>query len=374
MLLELAALKLRLFKAIIVILFTGGLIFIMIGCSTLTTQTIEKEKTGIEISKVGLTKKTINIGQGDSTEIKFNTSYRANVEVIIYNEEHSPIKEIKMANLDLGEHKIKWNGRNNKEQLVSNGVYTYTIKAKTEDGDTYLYDASDSTGGRVIKIEKFNLNPKNGNTSYLLPLAGRIRIRIGLKEGGPLLKTLLDWAPRAAGVQIEQWDGKDNSGEMTLFNHPDLFIIVHAYSLANNTIIVTGSRKAEYTGEEYYRSVRKDKHLHAMHSRSICHEPEIDMEFPDKNEMPVLHGTASIIIKISPTDTAHLTNSRYEIVAFIDNVFLFEDEEGYSPFTYLLDTNNIPDGEHFITINVVSYDDHIGIITKRVLIENRGKL
>jgi len=201
-----------------------------------------------------------------------------------------------------------------------------------------------------------------------------IRIRIGLEEG-PLLKTLLDWAPRAAGEHIEHWDGKDKSGQMILLNHPNIAIMTHAYTIPDNSIIVTGSRKPDYQMlNAYIKTQERNKYFHALHPRAICHEPEIEIELPEceyQKGIPVLKGAVPVIIKIAPRDTVHLTNTRYEIIFFIDNIFLFEDEEGYDPFTYILETEGLPDGEHVITANVVSYDDHIGVATQKILVENR---
>lgn len=42
-----------------------------------------------------------------------------------------------------------------------------------------------------------------------------------------------------------------------------------------------------------------------------------------------------------------------------------------NPFTYILETEDMPDGEHIITVNVVSYDDHIGVVTKKIIVDNK---
>ena len=56
---------------------------------------------------------------------------------------------------------------------------------------------------------------------------------------------------------------------------------------------------------------------------------------------------------------------------FSDLVFLFEDEAGFSPFTYQLDVSKLSEGEHLMTIDLLSYDDHCAAVTKRVLVKNK---
>ena len=45
---------------------------------------------------------------------------------------------------------------------------------------------------------------------------------------------------------------------------------------------------------------------------------------------------------------------------------MFENEEATSPFTIELDSNRIGEGEHLITVNVMDYEDHIGVQTIKV--------
>ncbi len=51
----------------------------------------------------------------------------------------------------------------------------------------------------------------------------------------------------------------------------------------------------------------------------------------------------------------------------IDNQFLFEREDGSSPFTYQLDVERFAPGPHLLTINIIAYDDHIGVQSLRFI-------
>ena len=68
------------------------------------------------------------------------------------------------------------------------------------------------------------------------------------------------------------------------------------------------------------------------------HAPRINVALPQnssgsKESLPILKGTVPVTIFIADEDRIALENSRYEIMLFVDTVFLFEDEAGFSPFT-----------------------------------------
>ena len=63
-----------------------------------------------------------------------------------------------------------------------------------------------------------------------------------------------------------------------------------------------------------------------------------------------------------------IVNRRFEVVIYEDLTVLFEEEESTNPFTFLWDTSKLPPGEHLLTINLLSYDDHYGVATVPVAI------
>jgi hypothetical protein len=75
-----------------------------------------------------------------------------------------------------------------------------------------------------------------------------------------------------------------------------------------------------------------------------------------------------IRIELDNRDIRNLVNRRFEIMLYIDGVFLFEMEEGTSPFTFNWDTKPFAKGSHILTVNIMSYDDHIGVVSQKVII------
>jgi len=212
-----------------------------------------------------------------------------------------------------------------------------------------------------------------------MPRAGRVRIRAGIKNG-PLLNTLIDWEPREAGRQEESWDGLDESGLINLFNIPARQVHIFAYSLPNNCVIVQRDNTAAVepittTSAPERRPQThvnlEQKYEHARHKRADCHEPDFTVIFPDaeqKDGTPVLSGVAPIKIVIAEKDRHQLESARFEVMLYADLRFIFEDEEGFTPFTFLWDTTGMPPGEHTLTVNILGYNNHCGTRSHKVFI------
>jgi hypothetical protein len=84
----------------------------------------------------------------------------------------------------------------------------------------------------------------------------------------------------------------------------------------------------------------------------------------------VVSGVVPVRVTVDAADAPHLINSRFEVALFEDTTFLAEEEEGTTPFTYLWDTTRLRPGEHLLTANILSYDDHYGVATVRVMVES----
>ena len=90
--------------------------------------------------------------------------------------------------------------------------------------------------------------------SYRLPAPARVHIQAGTaslnaKTGardGPVLKTLVNRAPRASGPVIENWNGFDESNAFYVPDLPDFVVAIAATSLPENAIITFGNREVSF--------------------------------------------------------------------------------------------------------------------------------
>ncbi|MCD4722382.1 MAG: hypothetical protein K8S13_21360 [Desulfobacula sp.] len=337
----------------------------------------------LRITNIRVDKKVFSPEKEKDVSIHFNISKQSQVTVKLYNRSDLLIKTlVKNKELEKGPHKIKWDGTDDHNHLLPPGYYIFTIMGKTNNEKPVVYDPADETGGNLIKARDAQLDTFKGEIRYILPKAGMVRIRAGV-ENSLLLRTIIDWEPRAAGRQKEPWDGLDQDGLINLFKLPNRQISIFAYSLPDNSIILSRETlKKDFPSknppdQNELRSPKKirisNKFKHSTHDAALCHEPDFQIVFPgqhkkDSEGIPILNGIVPVKIVLSKRDRKHLESSRFEVMFFVDLIFLFEDEEGYTPFTFFWDTSNLPEGEHVFTTNIWSYDDHCGTKSRKVII------
>ena len=353
-----------------------------------------KISTSLQISNVSLSRKTFNPAKGEQVKIKYRLSRNASAGVGIYDSMNRLVRVIHGSDAgEPGYSLLLWDGKDQRGTIVPDDAYTYVIYAMDKEGNISMFDPVDS-GGLKLDLRHPSLNRRTGEIEYVLPKAGRVRIRLGI-EDGPLLLTLIDWEPRQAGRQKEIWDGRDEPGLMiNPLANPDISVVLSAFSLPDNSVITTGNNltregyKEVMPAEEDFNlstghivaykkntSSRRNKAVHAPHPREDCHEPgfRIELVGHTQNEggIPLINGMVPVRIHIDKKDKQRLIDSRFEVMFYVDHVFLFEEEEGFSPFTYMWDTNGMSEGEHLLTLNILGYDNHIGTKTVKIKIKRR---
>jgi hypothetical protein len=365
-------------RLIIVALLFTQLFWTSYGVADVTSPT---ERSLLEISKVGLDRKVFNPSKGETVTLSFETNRTADMQAIIYDSLGQQVTSISRSKLEQGRHDFTWNGRRLDGKFVQGRVFLYVIEATTTSGERAIHNPAQKTGGLLVKPHTYTFDRSTGKIEYVLPKACMIRLRAGLKEG-MLARTIFDWEPRTAGRHNENWDGKGVSGLISLSNHPDLDLNLTCYTLPSNTIIATGDvkpleperkHKNRKIKEKYDPWARKDKYLHYQHDPYLCREPNFALSFPESTRLdtegvPVVSGRVPVRIELGSRDTKHLIDRRFEIIIYIDGTYFFEMEEGTTPFTYYWDTKAFAKGPHIVTVNVMSWDDHVGVVSKKIII------
>ena len=335
----------------------------------------------LAIDKVRVEPKTIDTQRPDVASLHYELSRDATVRIDLVDEEGAVVRRLEVGRQPAGLQQFRWDGRDAAGTLVSAGVYRYVIIGETPDGQSARHDPSAQTGGEELEPRDFTFDRQTGRFAWVMPRAGRARLRIGV-EGFPHLRTLLDWQPLEAGRQEVVWDGLDASGFIRAIDHENLSVKLSAFALPDNTVIVRGLPRAQLPpGDSPHAAYpplgRVDAaYVHARHPRAVCHEALMSLEFPqqtaiDSEGRPIVQGSVPVRVTLDPRDAAHLVNARFEVALYEDLTFLFEEEAGTNPFTFLWDTSRLTPGAHLLTINVLSYDDHYGTFTQPVIIQSQ---
>ena len=249
----------------------------------------------------------------------------------------------------------------------------------------YLTSGADSTAARrpVRVLSDARWDKTAGVVRYRLKQLARVQARVGLTGGGPLLRTLVDWAPREAGLHAEAWDGHDRSGALDLSNDPRLSIQVVAVTLPRNTILLGTPRPlpARRKGASTWSEVPADQSRPAVvpfghglpydNLGDFALEVTLPEDLPvDGAQRPIVSGPVPLRIIAPPDVVPTLQNHRYEIVVYLVSQNLFEVEIAHLPFTWRWDPASAPDGEHLLTANIRSYTGPVGTGSTLVIVRN----
>ena len=356
------------------LIFAAGLC-LLVGCAHNAAVTKVPVTGEPLIARVSVDKKIFDPAKDKIVNFRFYLAHSVEqVQVKLYDINGRLINTFTKTDLPREFNTISWDGKDSRGNLFNGDQVTYVIIANDK-AETFTYDP-DESAGQEIKAHDFSYDADTGKIHYVLPRAARVRLRAGIKEG-PLLRTIWDWQPQEAGEHEFTWDGADSSGNLHVLKHPGLDLNLTGYTLADNSIILPGGqfaladdtsleKRVGQTGED------KDKYFHYKHNPVNCHEPKFSIAFPDAGKtasgLPLLSGKVPVRLELAAADREYTINKRFEVVVSVDTIFLREEEEGISPLTFYWDTKNLNPGEHLLTINIISYDDHIGTLTQKVMI------
>lgn len=338
----------------------------------------------LAISHVQPDKARITTSKGESVRVNFVTSAPAQVVLRLYDGRDLQIREIAGRSvLPAGEHNLTWDLRDQRGRPVPDEAYSYVLEARGNDGKPVRHDLTDLTGGSDIAVRDVKWDAQSGKLSYVLDRPARVNVRVGLNDGGPLLRTLLDWVVRPAGLQQESWDGKDASNVLDLAKHPRLSVSVQAFALPDNSILVGGApTKVTLISDLDAKTARREKTSTAA-KRMYAHGQQpldqrgdfkvhltIANNLPRTSEgLPIVSATVPVRLEVAAQDRERALSRRFEPVFFVDGQFAFENEVGFVPMTWNFDPSALNAGEHFLTVNLRGYEGNFGMATVKVLVQ-----
>lgn len=335
------------------------------------------------LDKVSRSDSSFNPSLDQIVYLSYTLSKPAVVTVNVYDPDQRLVAVLSDDPMKKGTHRITWDGHDMDGLVVADEAYFFTIIAKDKNGQTEIYDPTTFSGGQSHDITKVNIDPQQYSINYNMPEMGRIMIRMGI-QGGPLMNQLVDWKPRVKGVVTEYWNGMDTDNLINIKNHPNFKMIVTYHSLPENSIIAFGNQSGNYL--DYKKKLNSERPLkperetsmsglspHYSLERSVDYSPGIDVQFTnthgrDKNGLTILNKKTMVKITLKEEDKNIFQNHQFEICLFLDHKFYAEDETGYTPFNWVWDLSGVEAGEHLLTVNISSFQDQIGLMSKKVLV------
>lgn len=340
-----------------------------------------------EISNVSISRKSFNPAKGEAMTISWHISRPSRALVQIFDPDGLLIRELIPEDTgNPGRCEVSWDGKDQDGNIVPDEAYFFTIEANDYKGALTHYDPLTFSGGENFDCP-VDFDSSKQMIIYELTQDSRILVRAGITHG-PLLKTIVNWEPRLGGVNEEPWDGKDASGVINASDQKGFTIMSDVVTLPENSILATGNK--EYTYVEYKHAISSHRPIKEERPRIVNDKTQPDLPFnrsarqgdtpkfylklPENQQIneqghPIVSGKLPIKIYLDEKVKKSATERRYEIICYVDFKFITEQEEGYSPSTWALDTKNIPDGEHILTVNVATLTGQVASASVKVTVQ-----
>ena len=359
---------------------------VLAACLMLTVQAA-RVAHALAITHVSAEPSVIEPAPGASVSVVFQLSAPASVSLQLYDGRDLLIRRVaSTGTLPAGDQRLTWDLRDQAGRAVPAEAYRYTLTAISPQGDRVEHDRTDLTAGDDLTTTAVAWDPQTKTIAYRLPQPARVNIRVGLANNGPLLVTVLDWVTRDAGLHRESWNGLDTSAVLDLSRHPRLKIVVNAFALSDNSILVgpASDQVALITdlswGEErrtIKRTDRKRMHFHRQQALEDRSDYRITLTLPPDlpttaDGLPIVSGIVPLRLDVSDQDRARVVARRFEPVFFVDGTFAFENEVGFLPMTWRWDSAGANPGIHFLTVNLRGYEGNFGMATLKVRVRQDG--
>lgn len=335
----------------------------------------------LQLTQVRVDQNVFDPASAEKAEVKFRLDEAASVELLLFDDRDVLVRTVReSAALPPGECAIVWDGKDESGRIVPRDAYHFVVKAKSPNGATAVADLSDATGGESMVVPNVAWDADAHRIRYRLPQAGRVNIRVGLQDNGPLLRTVIDWVARPAGDNEQVWDGWDASHVLDIAKHPKLSVFIDAYAFSANTLLV--GPVADSTAwidplpwgrheREGRAPPRKLMHEHSQQPAEQRGDVIVRVVLPDglpknANGVPEVSGRVVVRLDVDPKDRDRVIRTRFEPVFFVDGTFAFENEVGYLPFSWIWDTSTTNEGIHYVSVNVRGYEGNFGMATVKV--------
>jgi FlgD Ig-like domain len=289
------------------------------------------------IEAVSVSRPFFNPSQGQTVSVSFTATAPGNLTVRIVDRDgflvRTLVSDQKVTPGGLG---YSWDGRDEAGKVVPDEAYSLKIELKAAQSTAEYFPAS--RPAEDLKASVSYYDRRTSVFSYRLPKPARVHMQAGIvtadskagKRSGPVLKTIVNRAPRPEGPVIETWNGLDETGAFYVPDLPGFAIAVAATALPENSIIAVGNsdttfleRAGSRTGESL---LRVDVSNHAHHrglsalddvAPKLVAQPSNAQESKDrrwKSTEPLLRGR----LVLEGLSAEHFARQPGALVIFVD--------------------------------------------------------
>ena len=196
---------------------------------------------------------------GESLRLQISVPHRGLLTVLVLDRDGVPIRTLFQESVAQGTTAVIWDGKDAHGAVVPDEAYSFKIDL-TDSAHHLTYFPAAAPAGPAKGIPVTRYDPGTSIITYRLLVASRVHIQAGtaiITKGqaeGPVLRTVVDRQPRAAGAVIDQWNGLDQSGTITVPEQPHFVMAIAASALPENVVITVGNRSTTFLDYVMHRS------------------------------------------------------------------------------------------------------------------------
>lgn len=331
---------------------------------------------------IEVTPRQFNPSGNEQAQIQFRSERDGQATVRFYDRRAYQVREFAVEHIAANETvTVAWNGKDDQGQLVPNEAYFFTIEATDIQGNRVEYDPTTNLKPRFAPMA-VNYDSDQQRLSFSVDQDSVLDVRSGVSDGGPLLAKLVEWQPFLRGDYSIPWDGWDKAHTVKAVSLPNHQLYSQIQPLPANSILTVGHPDGQddiYSLMQPQNSLKRksatdfaDQRYSQADASPYKHlSPVFDFDFNDviatENDLPVLSGKGSITLRLKESVKQRVTETRYEILVFVDYKFVTEIEEGRSPAKLNIDMANLAAGEHTFTVNLVTLQGGLATLNKRFI-------
>ncbi|KNZ70537.1 putative multiheme cytochrome c [Thermincola ferriacetica] len=184
-------------------------------CST-AKGTVTVEKGAPKITDLTLSPEPYKLGAAGVLSIRYNLSENAMVSVNVYQGDLLVRKIITAKSQNAGSNGVSWDGKNEANNFVDEGIYTVTVSAVDSTGLTGQVSGTVTAGYLPVISNATHTpepyDPAQGSATFKFDLSSDANITVTIMNGSLPVRTISE-KNVPFGSRTITWDGKDNSGQ-----------------------------------------------------------------------------------------------------------------------------------------------------------------
>lgn len=330
-----------------------------------------------------------NPSLGQRGTIHLEVTRPGRISVSILDRDRFVVRRLGEISVKTGETVLAWDGKDDAGAVAPDEAYSMKIEWQGP-GPGEAYDPSAHFTPALEEPASKAYSRRDGVLSYTLSRPSRVHIQAGQAKRnattgeveGPILRTIVDRAPRVAGEVIEKWNGMDESGAVSVPDLPDFAVSILAASLPDNSLITIGNRQQSFRA--YARSHRPPEAVQAR-----AHAPATAV--PHHNGLNALEDWSPRVLLTpasTPTgeshvwvvdrplrvkaeiaeDPAHFLSQPTALIAFVDEQPILRQERPPHPLELTIDPAHLSPGEHRVVVNWASELGPVAVGVARIVV------